>query len=180
MRPAVGLAVAAVAVLLAGCANPDASPPSRSAASGPASPGEPPHRPLPHPPVSSRPRVQRTPRTAVERFAALYINWSYRTLGVNGADARRGRGRPRAAVGTPARRERTACRRSHARMSGTADGVLALAPERDRPGWWVLVTREQTGGQRRIRGAARQDHLTLARAVAVPGGWAVSEWSPQS
>jgi len=58
--------------------------------------------------------------------------------------------------------------------------ILALAPDRDRPGWWVLVTREQTGGSGEYESLPATYHLTLALPVRVRGGWAVSEWQPQS
>ena len=46
---------------------------------------------------------------------------------------------------------------------------------------WVLVTREQTGGrQRTTKGFPPAYHVTLAQLAALPGGYAVSEWLPQS
>ena len=178
MRPAALSAVAVMAVLLAGCANPDPVP-QRSGSPGPASPGEPP-APVPPPPsrqASAAP--QRTAADAVERFAALYTNWSYRTV------AEHERALAAVAVG-PARlwaRQLAASARLQTLAVSRVwnrGRVLALARERDRPAWWVLVTGERTGGRGEYAGLPEQDHVTLVRAVAVRGGWAVSEWSPQN
>lgn len=176
MRPLVVLAIAAV--VLVGCANPDAIPPP-SAPTGPSSPGEP-QAPAPTPPSRQAPATpQRTAADAVERFAALYTNWSYRTIGWHEREL------AAVAVG-PARlwaRQLAASDRlqtlARAHVSNRGR-VLALSPEHGQPGWWVLVTRERTDGRGEYAGLPEQDHLTLARAVAVPGGWAVSEWSPQN
>jgi hypothetical protein len=178
MRTTGLLGVAAVAVLLAGCANPDATPP-HGASPSPASPGEPaaPFPPLPSRQASAAPQPKAA--GAVERFAALYTNWNYRTL------AARQRTLAAVAVG-PARlwaRQLAASARQQALAGAQVwnrGRVIALARERDRLGWWVLVTREQTGGDGEYAGLPERDHVTLVRATALHGGWAVSEWSPQN
>ncbi len=45
---------------------------------------------------------------------------------------------------------------------------------------WVIVTREQTGGDTQYEGLPAAYHVTLAKLASVPGGYAVSEWLPQS
>jgi hypothetical protein len=115
----------------------------------------------------------------VERFAALYTNWDYRTLAANQ--------RTLAAIAVgPARLQarRTAAGARNRQLTQARvwnRGVMiALAPYRDRPGWWVLVTSEQTGGSGEYASLPATRHLTFALAIRVRGGWAVSAWQPQS
>lgn len=44
----------------------------------------------------------------------------------------------------------------------------------------MLVTREQTAGSGEYEGLAASDHVTLVQLAAVNGGWAVTQWLPQS
>ena len=44
----------------------------------------------------------------------------------------------------------------------------------------MIVTREQTGGDTQYEGLPAAYHVTLAQLASVPGGYAVSEWLPQS
>ena len=45
---------------------------------------------------------------------------------------------------------------------------------------WTIVTREQTSGAGEYEGLPAAYHVTLAKLAAVGGGYAVSEWLPQS
>jgi hypothetical protein len=122
-----------------------------------------------------------SPRRAVERFAAGYINWTYRTLGADAArlaasavgEARtlEEQTRARAAGDTP-------LRRAHIYNSGS---VMAVVPLRGgRRNEWVVVTREQTGGDREYAGTEAAFHVTLATVRRVAAGhWAVSGWHPE-
>lgn len=171
------LAVAA----LAGCTNPDASSPAQSTTeqSSPQNAGEPP-APVPVSPSAQGPLdVQATPEKALEAFASLYVNWTYRTLSENQ--------RTLAAISVDAAR----LSEQQAAASSGADSTLAaghifnrgqivsVAGDLSTPGEWVIVTREQTGGDSEYAGLTAAYHVTLAQLQRVPGGFAVSDWSPQ-
>jgi len=171
----------AVALVLAGCSNPDAT--GTTAASTQASPqsaGEPP-APAPPPPSAQSPaQVQPTPTGALTAFAERDVNWNWKTLA--------GDQRALAAIAVGAAR----LAEQQAAASSTADTTIAsaeiwnrgtlvsVAPDRSKPGTWVLVTREQTGGDSQYEGLPAAYHVTLAELARVPGGWAVERWSPQS
>ena len=58
--------------------------------------------------------------------------------------------------------------------------VAGLAADMLRRGWWVIVTLERTSGNTEYRGLPAGYHVTFARVAEVHGGYAVSEWLPQS
>jgi hypothetical protein len=59
--------------------------------------------------------------------------------------------------------------------------LVALAPRRaSRDGNYVLVTRETTSGTDTYNGLPPAYHVTLVTVEAVPGGYAISTWDPQS
>lgn len=127
----------------------------------------------------SRPSV--TAQQAITRYAALYINWTYRTLAARDAqlaaiavsDARRAELQAAAQV----KRDST-LKRGHIYNHGT---VVAVSQAIGGPqGEYVVVTREQTGGDQEYAGLQAAFHVTLATVQAVTGGWGVSEWRPQS
>ncbi len=71
----------------------------------------------------------------------------------------------------------TTIRRGRIHNSGA---VLSVAADMRHPGLWVIVTREQTSGDSQYAELPTSYHVTLARLASVPGGYAVSEWLPQS
>ena len=71
----------------------------------------------------------------------------------------------------------TTIARGHIWNSGQ---IVSIATRPRRRGTWVIVTREQTGGDTEYEGLPAAYHVTLARLARVPGGYAVSEWLPQS
>jgi hypothetical protein len=191
MRPsrACGVACALVATCtLSGCVNPDApgagpggeTGAARTAEHGPGSPGEP-TAPTSPTPASQQPAAPvRTPRRALEQFAGIYINWSYLDL--------QAKQRKLAAMSVGAARlaEQQAAlaseadptiREGHIHNSGQ---TLAVSENLQEPGEWVIVTREETAGNSSYQGLPASLHVTLARVAQVPGGYAVSEWLPQS
>jgi hypothetical protein len=124
--------------------------------------------------------VEATPKAALLQFASRYSNWSYRTL------AREQLALSSISVGAARLSERQAAAsthadstltRSHISNSGT---VLSVSADLARAGWWIVVTREHTSGGGEYTGLAAGYHVTLARLASVPGGWAVSQWLPQS
>jgi hypothetical protein len=171
--------------LLSGCglANRGTSPTgANDAAPAQANPGE---REGTVPTSESRQLSPQSPApsaaAAVERFAALYINWTYRSLTANEARlAASAVGEARAAeeqAQAQSTRD-TPLQRAHIYNSGTVISVShAIGGGR---GEWVVVTREQTGGDQEYAGLQAAFHVTLATVQAVPGGWAVAEWRPQS
>jgi hypothetical protein len=173
------------AVALTGCRNPDAPAATvtaavTTAAAAPGSPGEPTAPPAPSATSQAPARVGQTPQGALGAFALLYINWSYETLT---AEQRTLAGM---AVGQARLAEQQAAatsvsdstiRRGHIYNSGQ---VVSVAPDAAQPRTWAIVTRERTGGNTQYEGLPASYHVTLARLAPVPGGYAVSEWLPQS
>ncbi|MGO9490135.1 MAG: hypothetical protein ACLQBB_14060 [Solirubrobacteraceae bacterium] len=179
-RPRTILAFAfatALALVGSGCANPD-GPATGAVRETPGSPGEPAAPPSP-PPAGQHPLAPAaTPASAVERFALLYTDWDSNTLAEHQALL------AAISVGTARldARKAAASARAHAlaRERVRNEGqIVALAPDRARRGWWVVVTRERTGGGE-YEGLPPTLHVTLANTVPVPSGWAVSAWQPQT
>ncbi|MHB8234998.1 MAG: hypothetical protein ACYDHT_10135 [Solirubrobacteraceae bacterium] len=121
-----------------------------------------------------------TPQAALSVYADSYINWSYRTLSSRQLEL--------AAISVGAARlsERQAAAASagdstiaRGRIHNTGQ-VVSVAADATQAGRWVVVTRERTGGSAQYQGLPETYHVTLARLAAVRGGWAVSEWLPQS
>jgi len=170
------------ALALGGCSNPDApgirGGSDEEAASG--SPGEPSAPPPPAPSEAGAANVQGTAVRALGAFASLYVNWSYqdltsrqRTLAAMSLGSARDAELQAAASSSSDETLRAA----QLRNSGT---VMSVARDQGEPGLWVIVTREQTGGSGGYEGLPPAYHVTLARLAKVPGGYAVSEWLPQS
>ena len=172
----------AVAVAVAGCTNPDAAPsrPASAPAVSPGGRGEP-TAPAPTPPGTQLAREMRaSPREALEAFAELYVNWSYENLPARQRLlAAMSVGSARAAEQQAAASSEgdPAIRSGRIRNSGR---VVALVPDAIRPGYWVITTLERTSGSTQYHGLPAGYHVTLARVAEIHGGYAVSEWLPQS
>jgi hypothetical protein len=130
---------------------------------------------------SQSPRqVRSSPREALQAFAELYVNWSYQNL------TARQRLLAAISVGSARAAEQQAAASSAgdpAIRSGqiqNSGALVALAPDMARPGYWVLTTLERTSGNTEYRGLPATYHVTLARLARIHGGYAVSEWLPQS
>jgi len=124
--------------------------------------------------------VQPSPPAALTAFAERYVNWSYRTL------TAQQRALAAMAVGAARAAEQQAAATSQADTT-IATGriynsgqVVSVGPDAAHRGLWVIVTREQTGGDTQYEGLPAGYHVTLARVASVPGGYAVSEWLPQN
>ncbi|MGA2164754.1 MAG: hypothetical protein ABSH36_09825 [Solirubrobacteraceae bacterium] len=173
----------AILVVLAGCSNPDAPGAGTTrtiSTSSPANEGEP-QAPAPPSPASQAPAgVQGTQSAALAAFSRLYSNWTYHTLT---SDQRR---LAAMSVGPARLAEQQAAASSQAdttiirgRIWNNAQ-ILSVTRDLAQPGTWVIVTREQTGGSTQYEGLPASYHVTLGRLARVPGGYAVSEWLPQS
>jgi hypothetical protein len=170
------------ALTLTGCTNPDAPSAVRGTTTtgSPQNPGEPPAPAPPTPAAQAPAAVQPTPAKTLAAFSGLYTNWTYRTLSSNQqrlaamsvAAARLAE--QQAAVSS---RADTTITRGHIYNSGE---ILSIAPDLARPQTWVIVTREQTGGDTQYEGLPATYHVTLAQLAHVPGGYAVSQWSPEN
>lgn len=122
-----------------------------------------------------------TPEQAIERFAALYVNWTYRTLAAHRLQL------ARIAVGAAAAAQRRGAAESahdyelaQGRVSNRGELVAVAARRGASAGEYVVVTRETTTGIDTYEGLPAAYHVTLVTVQAVPGGWAVSAWEPQS
>jgi hypothetical protein len=123
---------------------------------------------------------QPTPQQALNAFAVLYVNWSFRTLTAEQrtlAQMSVGAARLAEAQAAAASPSDRTIREGHIHNSGQ---VVSIAPDTTRAGAWVIVTREQTGGASQYQGLPPAYHVTLARLAHLPGGYAVSQWLPQS
>lgn len=182
-RGPIALGLVVVVGALAGCANPDAATKGSAKAvttSSVQNAGEP-AAPAPLSTAAQMPlSVQPTPSRAAAAYAALYVNWSYRTLLAHQ------RTLAAMAVGAARLSERqaaasaqhdTTIARGHIYNRGK---VVDVAPDSLRSGWWAIITREQTGGNSQYEGLPAAYHVTLAQVVPVPGGYAVEQWLPQS
>jgi hypothetical protein len=182
LRGPIAVGLVAVIVGLAGCSNPDAPRSDSSARStgSPANVGEP-SAPPPVSPASQAPAgVQVTPTAALEAFSRLYSNWTYRTLTNNQrrlAAMAVGAARLAEQQAAASSQADTTIARGHIWNSGQ---IVSIAGDLARPGAWVIVTREQTGGSTQYEGLPASYHVTLARLARLPGGYAVSEWLPQN
>jgi hypothetical protein len=58
--------------------------------------------------------------------------------------------------------------------------IISIAPSRTNAKQWVVVTREQTGGNSQYDGLQASYHVTLAELAQLEdGGWTVSQWLPR-
>jgi hypothetical protein len=143
-------------------------------------PGEPPAPPPPAPASQATTSARSTPAGAIAQFATLYMNWTWRTL------AAHERKLAALSVGPTRLAEQQAAAaaisdstiaRSHVYNNGQ---IISIAPSRTNPKQWVVVTREQTGGNSQYDGLQASYHVTLAELAQLKnGGWTVSEWLPQ-
>jgi hypothetical protein len=170
-------------VALAGCTNPDAPNAVQggtASTASPQNPGEPPAPAPPSPAAQAPAGVQPTPAKALAAFSRLYTNWTYRTLS---ADQRT---LAAMSVGAARLAERQAAASTQADTTivrgqlWNSGQIAGIAPDLARPATWVLVTREQTGGDTQYEGLPAAYHVTLAQLARVPGGYAVSQWLPQN
>ncbi|HYM55446.1 MAG TPA: hypothetical protein VES97_08795 [Solirubrobacteraceae bacterium] len=124
--------------------------------------------------------MQPTPAKAIAAFAELYVNWTYRTLSE--------RQRTLAAMSVGAARLSESQAAASSRNDATiargriynSGQVVSIARDLTAADSWVIVTREQTGGNSQYEGLTAAYHVTIAQLASVPGGHAVEQWRPQS
>lgn len=143
-------------------------------------PGETPTPPARAPAAQNPTRLQSTPQGAIAQFASLYINWDWRTLSANQ------RLLEAISVGSERLAEQQAAAASgrdseiaRARIFNRGQ-IIAIAPSRTDRSQWVVVTREQTGGNSQYDGLQATDHITLTTLARLAGGYAISQWLPQN
>jgi hypothetical protein len=143
-------------------------------------PGEPPAPPPPAPASQAPASVRSTPAGAITQFATLYMNWTWRTL------AARERELAALSVG-PARlseQQAAAAAAGHSTIAQTrvynSGQIISITRSLTNPKQWVIVTREQTGGNSQYDGLQASYHVTLAELAQLNNsGWTVSQWLPQ-
>jgi hypothetical protein len=172
-----------VIAALSGCHNPDALPTTTGVStSSPQNAGELPAPPSPFSSAQAPAEVQPTPGKALEAFARLYVNWTYRTLTSNQrqlAAMSVGPARLTERQAAAASQADTTITRGHIYNTGQ---IVSVAPDLSQTGagTWVVITREQTGGNSEYEGLQAAYHVTLAKLAIVPGGYAVQAWLPQT
>jgi hypothetical protein len=164
-------------------ANTTTGPRPVSPAAGPAAAQNPGESPAPPPPTAqsqtpSAPAA--TPEQAIRQFALLYVNWTWRT--------REPHLRQLAAISVGAARlaeqQAAAAQGRDSEIAAThvynRGQIVSIAPSQTQPGEWVVVTREQTGGNAQYDGLQASWHVTLAGLVHLQHGYSISQWLPQS
>lgn len=122
-----------------------------------------------------------TPLQAIQRFVALYANWTYRTLRSHESELATmsvGAARDTALEGAARAERDTTIRRGHLANQGAAVAISPLLA--GSPSDYVVVTKEQTTGDQEYAGVAPAYHVILAAVQKVSGKWAVSLWLPKS
>ena len=125
--------------------------------------------------------MRSTPAGAITQFATLYMNWTWRTLAANEREL------AALSVG-PARLSEQQAAAAAVGDSTIAQSrvynsgqIISIAPSLTNSKQWVIVTREQTGGNSQYDGLQASYHVTLAELAQLKnGGWTVSEWLPRS
>jgi hypothetical protein len=189
-RPATLAALAAAALLAAGCGVKDpyagtapATTAATTAAQSPANPGEGgPGTVTAGAGAGPATRTASSPRAALAAFATASINWTWQTLA---ATDRRLAGM---SIGPVQQQELQAAAQVAAdatlRSTKTTNQghVVAIAPASgEGAGTYVVVTREQSGSESNAALAtAPAIHVVLAQVARQGSGWAVSAWRPQS
>jgi type IV secretory pathway VirB10-like protein len=149
-------------------------------ASSAQNPGELPAPPPPTPASQQPARLQSTPERAIAQFAALYTNWTWRTLAADQLTL------ARVSVGAARLSEQQAAAaddrdseiaRAHLYNQGQ---LVSIARSLTNVSQWVIVTREQTAGNSQYDGLQAAYHITLATVTHLPDGWAISAWLPQN
>ena len=143
-------------------------------------PGESPAPPPPSAQSQVPPLLAATPERAIGRFALLYVNWTWRTLPAHL--------RQLAAISVGAARlaeqQAAAAEDRDSEIAAThvynRGQIVSIAPSQAQTGEWVIVTREQTGGNAQYDGLQSSWHVTLAQLVHLPGGYSISQWLPQN
>lgn len=122
-----------------------------------------------------------TARAAVQRYAAVYVNWTAKTLVANQ------RKLAALSIGSARLQAEQAVASAATDTKLTADQVtnlgrlVSLSPGTGpATGKWVVVTSEKTVGQGDYQGLPPTVHVTYAAVTNTPRGWVISQWAPQN
>lgn len=159
---------------------PQHATPAVSGAAAQQNPGERPAPPPPTPQSQAPNSPAVTPEQAIRHFALLYVNWTWQTLpthlrqlaSVSVGAARLAEQQAAAGAGRDSEIAAT-----HVFNRGQ---IVSIAASQTHPDDWVIVTREQTGGNAQYDGLQPSWHVTLARLVRVSSGYSISQWLPQN
>jgi pyruvate/2-oxoglutarate dehydrogenase complex dihydrolipoamide acyltransferase (E2) component len=181
-RAPLALCLLLAGMALGGCTNPDAasSPPFSHQTASPQNAGEPPAPAPPSPRTQAPAEAQSTPTLALTVFARLYTNWTYRTLSTNQrtlAAMSVGAARLAERQATASSQGDTTIARGRIYNHGQ---IVSIARDLTHTDSWVIVTREQTGGDTQYEGLAAAYHVTIAKLASIDNGYAVEQWLPQN
>ncbi len=122
-----------------------------------------------------------TPQAALERYAAIYLNWSApHVVATQRELAAMSLGQAKALA---QQATASAARDSQLAYSQVANSgqVVALAPGQGAAaGQWVIVTRELTTGPGAYAGLPPTLHIIYAHVTDTHQGWVVNGWQPQN
>ena len=171
--------MAAVAVALCGCgiSDPYTKQP-RPAPADTVTRGDHDGPPAPSAPVSAG-AVAPTPQAALDRYGAIYVNWTAGTLpAVQRRLASISTGQARAqAVAEGEAPPRSV---STYAVSNSGRVVAVAAGQGAKRGEWAVITIEQTAGDGPYQGLPATSHVTWATVQRHGAGWLVSGWYPGS
>jgi hypothetical protein len=122
-----------------------------------------------------------SPQAAIDRYAALYVNWTAAGVAANQrrlAAISLGQARAQARqAATSLARDPELTNRS---VSNTGT-VVAIAPGQGAAaGLWVIVTREQTTGKGDYAGLPPTLHIIYAKLTRTANGLVVTRWQPEN
>lgn len=122
-----------------------------------------------------------TEESAIERFARLYVNWTWKTVHRHQlmlAENSIGEARIAAQQAAAQVSSRSALGQNAVSNSGQ---VISIAQGKGgADGYWVVVTDERTRGKNQYRELPSTMHVSYAQVTEVQGGWVVSRWEPQN
>lgn len=153
---------------------------SSTAANPAQNPGELPAPPPPSASSQAPAKVQGTPEAAITQFATLYMNWTWQTLAAHQRElATLGVGPARLSEQQAASAATADTTIARSQVTNTGQ-IISIARNLTNPKQWVIVTREETGGNSQYDGLQASYHVTLAELAQLKnGGWAISKWQPQ-
>lgn len=122
-----------------------------------------------------------SPRAALARYAALYVNWTAAGVAANQrqlAAISLGQARAQALQAATSLARDPELTKSAVSNTGT---TVAIAPgQGTAEGLWVIVTRERTIGKGDYAGLPPTLHVIYAQLTRTANGWVVTRWQPEN